>query len=308
MAWLVYEVGPGKLWSQLVTVGPYFPIVLLVEAASNAASTVGWLYAFHPDDRPRYRSLLTVTFASFSVAGTLPTGQAGEVAKWNLMRGLASNAEIVSSLLVYNYLHIFTTLLCVLVGPAWALAAGGFPSDVVWITLAVTAVMLVATTAGGALLYMGVLGGIMRRVGDWRWVPWAPSAELVAKVTDIDASLRALVRERPADGLRSTFWLAVGRLFSVVEIYVILYAMGTSEVVLVSVMVFSATAVVNYLLMVLPAREGFLEASTLGVFKLLGMQGADGLSLELTRRLRKIVYQFAGIALMVRLSRRKERE
>ena len=57
----------------------------------------------------------------------------------------------------------------------------------------------------------------------------------------------------------------------------------------------------NYLLMVLPAREGFLEASTLGVFQLLGLAGADGLSLELTRRLRKIFYQALGVGLMVKL-------
>ena len=308
LSWLVYEVGPAKLWAQLVAVGPAFPLVLLVEAASNCASTMGWLYAFHPGDRPKYRQLITVTFASFSVAGTLPTGQAGEVAKWNLMRGMASNAEIVSSLLVYNYLHILTTLLCVLVGPLWALASGGFPRDVVWITLAVTAVMTVGTLIGGQLLYAGVLGGLLRRVGRWGWVPWAPSDVLLAKVGEVDASLRGLVRERPGDLLRSTLWLAIGRVFSVVEIYVILEAMGTSESFLVSVMVFSATAVVNYLLMVLPAREGFLEASTLGVFKLLGMQGADGLSLELTRRLRKIVYQVAGIGLRVALSRRREGE
>ena len=303
LAWLVFDVGPQTLVAQLVLVGPAFPLVLLVEAASNAASTMGWLYAFDPRDRPSYRQLLTVTFASFSVAGTLPTGQAGEVAKWNLMRGMAANEEIVSSLLVYNYLHVLTTLLCVFVGPVWALAAGGFPANIGWTTLAVTAVMLIPTGLGGWLLYRGILGGLLRRIGGWSWVPWTPSVAFLGKVADVDARLSALVKERPGDLLRCTAWLAVGRVFSVVEIWVILRAMGTSDSFLVSVMVFSATAVVNYLLMVLPAREGFLEASTLGVFKLLGMRGADGLSLELTRRLRKIVYQVAGIALMVVLSR-----
>ena len=67
----------------------------------------------------------------------------------------------------------------------------------------------------------------------------------------------------------------------------------------VSLMVFSATAVVNYLLMVLPAREGFLEGSTLVVFEMLGMNGAHGLSLEITRRLRKIFFQILGIFLMI---------
>ena len=60
------------------------------------------------------------------------------------------------------------------------------------------------------------------------------------------------------------------------------------------------------LLMVLPAREGFLEGSTYVVFRLIGMNGADGLSLEITRRLRKIVFQVFGVLLMMYFVKKKD--
>ncbi len=301
LAWLIWDVGPRALVDHLWAVGPWFPLVLLAEGLSNTASTVGWRHSFDPDERPGFRRLLAVSFASLSVAGALPSGQAGEVAKANLLRGITSGPEILSSLMVYNLLHVGTTLVCVLVGPLIALAAGEFPRDVVLLTLAIAGVMALIMVGLGVVMAMGVFDRALSWVGGVRLIPWNPSEALRVGARDVDARMRRMLKERPGDLAIGSLGLLAGRAFAVVEIHVILTALGVGGGWLTALMVFSTTAVVNYLLMVLPAREGFLEASTLGVFKLLGLAGADGLSLELVRRLRKMTYQVIGVGLMVKL-------
>lgn len=301
LAWLIWSVGPAVLFEQLLAVGPAFPLVLLAEALSNTTSTVGWRHSFNPSERPSFRRLLAVSFASLSVAGALPSGQAGEVAKANLLRGEASGPEILSSLMVYNLLHVGTTLACVLLGPLIALGGDAFPRDVIWLTLAVAGVLALLLTGLGIVMAMGVFHRCLRRIGEATLIPWSPSEDLEKRARDVDQRMGRMLKERPGDMALGALGLLAGRAFAVVEIHIILSALGVEGGWSTALMVFSTTAMVNYLLMVLPAREGFLEASTLGVFQLLGLAGADGLSLELTRRLRKIFYQALGVGLMVKL-------
>jgi len=309
LAYLIYEVGWRELLDNLIAVGPAFPLFLAIEALSNVSSCFGWYFAFDPGERPSYGRLLAVSFASLSLAGALPTGQAGEVAKANMLRGHASNPAILSSLLVYNYLHVATTLLTVLAGPIVALATGGFTRQVILVTLAVCAAVIAVTALLGALLYWGALHRVLERIASWRFVPWTPSQRLKDGLREVDSKLRDMVNHRPADVVRATLGLIAGRLFQVAEVYAILAYMGVSDSIGVAMMVFSTTAMANYLLMVLPAREGFLEGSTFVVFEMLGLNGAEGLSLEITRRLRKIVYQLIGIVLMlVFVGRKDERD
>ncbi len=305
LSYLIYRVGFRELLDNLLTIGPVFPLLLAIEAVSNAFSCTGWYYSFDPGSRPRYRKLLGISYASLSIAGALPTGQAGEVAKGNLLRGVASTTEIVSSLLIYNYLHILTVMLLVFIGPFVALFTGGFDAEVIWVTLGAGVLVLAVVLVLGAMLYSGVLHKFLEWVGRRRLI-WKPSEKLLGGVRDVDARLRLIIRERPGDIIKGSTGLFLGRVMGVIEVYVILSYMGVSDSVTVSLMIFSTTAMVKYLLMVLPAREGFLEGSTYVVFRLIGMNGADGLSLEITRRLRKIVFQVFGVVLMMYFVRKKD--
>jgi len=299
LAFLVYKVGFQELLGNLISFGAAFPLILLIETLSNMFSCIGWHRTFEPDDRPSYGRLLLIGLASLSLSGALPTGQAGEVAKGNMIRGYARPAEILSSLLIYNYLHILTTLFMVIIGPIVALVVHQFETGTVLVTMGVCTASFLFTGVLGLLLYSGILHKFLDRIGGIRFIPWTPSDKMMEGVREVDRRLRGIVSQRPGDLLKGIAGLFIGRVFQVLEIYAILHFMGVSSNVAVSLMVFSVTAVANYVLMILPAREGFLEGSTFVVFEMLGMSGVHGLSLEITRRLRKIVFQVLGIFLMI---------
>ncbi len=297
---LIAQVGAARLASQLWQVGSVFWLVLLVELLSNATSCRGWLHTFPRDDRPGYGRLLLTGLASLSVAGILPSGQSGELAKANLLRGHAHPTTIVSSLLFFNYLHMLSTGVVVLVGALLGVMSARFPSPAAECTLALGLVVLVGTLGLGALLRLR----ITERVLGWTSrIPvrrLRPSAAWLDGARRIDRSLIAF--HRP-DLLRAMFWLTLGRLLQVLEAYIVLRSLtlpcGLADVS----MVYAATSLANYLLMVLPAREGFLEGSSYVVFGMLGMSAAGGLSFEVVRRLRKLVYQSLGLVLMMGMSR-----
>lgn len=302
LGWLIYDIGPAALLAQLLGVLWVFPWVLLAEGLSNASSTVGWLHAFPADSRPSTGRLMAVSFASLSVAGLLPSGQASELTKWNLLRDRVPTADVVASLVVFNYLHVATTLGAVLIGPLLALSAGIFPARASWIVLGVAVVCFAGALFAGWLLTRGLLARALRGLGRLPGLARLPSEARLHWAAHIDAQL-AQILQRGGQLYRAAGWLALGRLFAIAEVAVILYALGLPDPILVALMVFSVTAVVNYVLLVLPAREGVLEASTYGVFVFLGLPGALGLSLEIVRRLRKISYQIFGVILLIALHR-----
>jgi len=70
-------------------------------------------------------------------------------------------------------------------------------------------------------------------------------------------------------------------------------------------MAFAGTARANDLLMMLPAREGFLEGSAWIVFEALGLAGVNGFTLELIRRIRRVAYQVGGLVRLLVVARER---
>lgn len=297
---LAWTLGFDTILEALKRFAPAFPIILAIEGASNLLSVVGWYYSFDPERRPGLFRLQIINFASLPLSGALPTGQAGEVLKGNLLRGHAQGGDIVSSLILYNYLHVVTTSMVMAGGPILALIVGGFSLEVSLILLAVCLGIVIFMLALGVLLVWGMfnrVAALMARLP----VKILRSEGLLDKALGLDQRLGAMWRQRRGDLWKASFFLIIARLVQIAEVYVILryLDLGMNVTITVSAMAFSGTALANYLLMVLPAREGFLEGSAYLVFELLGLKGAHGFTLELVRRIRKIAYQIFGLLLLL---------
>lgn len=175
---LVRHTGVHQLANQMLRVGNLFWVILLTELLSNAASCRGWYHAFRIDDRPRYARLLVTGLASLTVAGALPSGQAGELAKANLLRGYVKPTSIVSSLLVFNYLHMLTTCCVVVVCAIAGLARFEWR---VTTTVAVTGfVLAIVTACGGRLLRSRALARVSSFAARSRFAWLRPPCQLAA--------------------------------------------------------------------------------------------------------------------------------
>lgn len=296
---LIREVTVTKLLNQLYSFGPAFGFLLIIEILSNAFSNFGWYYSFKPAHRPPYSRLLFTGLASLSVSGALPSGQAGEFFKANMLRGYTKNTEIVSSLLLYNYLHVLTTSLVVFVAALVAFISGMFEFKVALIALIVAFVVLLVTALLAIVLRAGLLEKVFVKLRQQPVKILRPSEQLIKSASEVDDRLKNFSNQYPGDLLKGGFWLIIGRLFSIMEVAVIMYKLDLDYSAAAILMVFATTSLANYMLMVLPAREGFLEGSTYMIFKMIGFNPANGFSLEIIRRLRKMFFQVTGLVIML---------
>ncbi len=302
---LIREVTLARLVDQLLAFGTVFLLVLLIEILSNIAASTGWYYAFIPRYKVRLSKLVLTNFASLAVAGALPTGQAGELAKGNLVRDEAPPAEIISSLLVYNYLHILTTSLVVAGLAAIPFWAGTFDYTVSLTVLIISILVLASTAFLGIFLRLGLLQKIFSWLEHQPLKILRPSQKSLQGAVTVDERLKYFASDYPGNLLKSVVWLIIDRLIQVAEVWIILYKLELPSSIPVVAMVFAATSLANYLLMVLPAREGFLEGSTYLIFGALGMNPADGFSMEIIRRIRKIFFQISGLVLLALIAKGK---
>jgi hypothetical protein len=188
-------------------------------------------------------------------------------------------------------------------GALAGLFSAEYAPAVVWVALAVSLGAFLLQALIGVFLRLGLFD---RLVGWLQRLPLArlrPSESVREGARNVDRQIRDFATHHRRDFLLSTFWLTMGRAFAVAEVWVILWRLGLPTSPAVTGMVFAMTALANYMLMVLPAREGFLEGSTYVIFGLIGMNPADGLSLEIIRRIRKIAYQGLGLGLTLALTR-----
>ncbi len=303
---LIREIGLSELYQQLLNVGWAFILILLVEFTSNISSARGWYYAFDPKHRPKYSFVCFTSIASLAVGGALPTGQASEIVKGNMMRGKSPNAEILSSLIWYNYLHVVTTSTAVLAAVLVPLCTGAFETRISLIFLGIAVIIMVISMAMWLLLKMG----LFRPLVGWMQARFTgflrPSDKILQGAEVVDKRMQNFLAHHRGDFYRCIFWLMIGRLLNIVEVWIILYQLDLPHTMSVVAMVYAATSMANYILMVLPAREGFLEGSSYLIFKLLSMDPTAGLSMEIVRRLRKIFYQFTGLMMLLFSSRGKE--
>lgn len=303
LVFLIKSVTLDKLLSQLASFGTAFFLTFAIDFCSIVCSTRGWHLVFQPQFRISHPRLIVTSIASNSLGESFSVGQGSELVKANLMRGLTPASEIASSLLIYNYLHVFVTSSVVFVSALIALCAAPFDLSVRLIVF-----LLAAMVWGGVFLLSFFLRqGACRRILLWlkRFpLPFLHAGPgLLESARIVDERLGGFVHDSPKNFLTALFWLLLGRLFNMLEIFVILYVLGSESSLSVVAAVFATTAMANYLLMLLPAREGFLEGTSYVIFGLLGLSKANGLSFEVIRRIRKMGFQIVGLVAMVFLSR-----
>jgi hypothetical protein len=305
LVFLIREVTLAELLHQLATFGLAFFIILAIEFSSNFISNFGWYYSFSPQHRPPYTRIFLTGMASMSVAGALPSGQAQEFLKANMLRGYAPSSEIVSSLLLYNYLHVLTTSFVVFLATLIPLFSTVFAPSLTYQVTAIAGLVLGGTAAIWILLRLGLLERLLNRLRRLPWTRLQPSDGTLDGARKVDARLKTFASEHPGDLVKAVVTLIAGRLLAWLEVFVIMWRLGLDDSMAAVCMVYATTSLANYMLMILPAREGFLEGSTYLIFEWIGFNPAAGLSLELIRRIRKICYQALGVLLTLLFVRSK---
>ncbi|MFH2010775.1 MAG: lysylphosphatidylglycerol synthase domain-containing protein [bacterium] len=292
---LIYKVGPTRLWTDLMRIGPSFFWVLLAGLCSFFFLALAWKDLLYPErSTATILDLFLASLVGFSINELTPGSVAGEPIKGAQLRGKIPAEDIVSSLILHNYLYLITNFLQMLIGALVGLIWLDMSPLLMWGTLAVT-VVVAAILAGLTLaIRWGMAERFMRALRFLR-LPIKNIESVIERAKQVDEQARTFARERRMSFWRAFGWIFMARTMAVVEIWLILLIIGHPAGFATLMLLQASSLLVYVIFFFVPSQMGANELGSTVIFKLLNYNPQTGLLMELVRRLRKISVIIIGL-------------
>jgi uncharacterized protein (TIRG00374 family) len=294
VAWLVWQVGPATLVTELRKLSWRLPLILLPQVVTNLFKTEAWRVAF-PRRRPRFGLLFPVRLAGEAVNETTPTGtMGGEALKAYLLAraraGVPVEESLVSVVVAKSALvGSLALFIAGSLGVAWAL--GGVPSGMLSL-LAVLAAYMALSTAG---FVWAQVRGVFRLGG--RALGWIGLGErVVAGAERLDADLRWFYRARRGPVAAVIGLSLVGWAAGALETWLMLVLLESPVSLLTALVIEAGATGVRAVGFLIPGSIGILEGGLVGIFAMLGLGSSTGLAFSVARRFREGVWILLGYA------------
>ncbi|MBI3951694.1 MAG: flippase-like domain-containing protein [Acidobacteria bacterium] len=297
LVYLLRRVGWDALAHDFRLMGWALVLILVLSGIKYAISAFAWAAAFFPEERQSWRTLFGSRLAGesmnyLSIAGPLLS----EPIKASMLHGVRFASALASTLLETTMNAIAAGLvtvaglaMLVLYAQAFALRSIGYVFILILLALA------------GSFLY-----ALKYRVPflTWPWkrlrhISWFSSPKLGEHLAVIQERMHRLRAERPG-ALWLIFLLSlVSQGLGLLEIYAVVIPLGIRPGFSNVLMMEAFTKLVKALFFFVPARIGADEGSSAGIFALLGLSPATGVTLALARRARTLVWSAVGLAFLL---------
>lgn len=304
---LLDGVGWAEVYRQLRAIGWVFLLVLLVSTGRYLARTAAWRRAFAGrPDTPSLAHLFQVRLAGESlnyltVAGPL----LGEPTKATLLRERLPVAVGLGGTLIEAGIYGLSSGLVTLVGLVLGLLRVTLDEGMQragWLVVLLLAFTLLASWALLRRRIHFLSAGL-------RWLSHGPLGRWLGRhrshLTQLEDQLFQFYAGHTRDFRAVFLWNCAAQAFAMLEIYVILAALGL-RVSLTELLILEAlTKAIKALFFFVPGRVGTDEGGIALVFQALGFGLARGVGLALVRRLRALVWAAAGLVFLSRYALRR---
>lgn len=295
---LLVRLDLREVKDKLIQTGWYFIPAFASYVLGLATTSLAWLYIIDPEaSRARFRDLFAAFWAGHAINISTPTGNLGEVLKGTLVRDKVDGDELVASLVTLNFLSSVVPLIFTVIGPVLCMLFIDLPMNVMLATLGVALALFIPVTAIYILLRLGVASVLIRILQKLPLVKLKDPDALLKKAKSIDRRIREFKSRRTARFYKAIAWLFFVRLTQVAEVWFILLALlpeqGALWLFLLAVLTQTVSQLLIWVLTFIPGQVGVAEAGSALLFKLLHLDPLVGFSMELIRRIRKIL----GIAI-----------
>jgi uncharacterized protein (TIRG00374 family) len=295
---LLVRLDLEEVKDKLIQVGWYFIPAFAAYVLGLATTSLGWQYFIDPEaSRARFRDLFAAFWAGHAVNISTPTGSLGEVLKGTLVRDKVKGDELVASLVTLNFLSTVVPLIFTVIGPLLCMLFLDLPMNVMLATLGVALALFIPVTVVFILLRLGVASVLVKILRKLPLVKFKDPEGLLEKARSIDRRIRECYSKRPARFVKGILWLFFVRLTQVAEVWFILLALlpdqGALWLLLLAVLTQTVSQLLIWVLTFIPGQVGVAEAGSALLFEFLHLDPLVGFSMELIRRIRKIL----GIAI-----------
>jgi uncharacterized protein (TIRG00374 family) len=304
---LLDRIGWRLILSQLENVGWAFALVLVVSAGRYLARTVAWRYAFSAGrELPSFLEMFQARLAGQSLGYLTFAGPLlSEPVKAGLLREQVPLKVGLGGAVLEAASYSVTSTVIMVVGLALGLVVLGLDAGTrlaagLLVALLLLLLLGLRWVLAHRLHVVAGLLGALARTPLRRWTePQRPRLENAEQaLLDFYA--------RHAGRFRLMFlWDFASQGFALLEIYVILRAMGLEAGWVDVLIIETLSKVISTVFFFVPGRVGTEEGGLAGVCALLGFGAARGVSLALVQRLRAVIWSALGLLILSRYAARK---
>jgi uncharacterized protein (TIRG00374 family) len=304
-AYLIYESGPASLAANLELIGPKLIFIVALELIVDLFNTVGWWVTFAPNlRRGTFGTVYLVRLAGTALNQVLPAASmGGEPAKVMLLRPHFPVAAATASVLTARVSFTFAKAIFIAAGMLITWHRLRLPHGLSSALLA----GFVVTLAGLVVFLMLQLRGFARVVGRFgrrAGVPEKWMAEIDGASGAVDAHVAEFYRSRPGDLARSIAAHLFASSFGVLQVSLLLGWLALPNDWQTSLAIEAFSALVSFIIFVVPGSVGVQEASKVMIFTALGLSASAGMSVGIAFRLNDIAGSAIGLAVFALLQGR----
>jgi uncharacterized protein (TIRG00374 family) len=307
LGYLVGTLGVKQILHHFVVMKWWFPAVLLVALGWYVSNSIAWSFAFQPDAfRPKLRTLFMAKLAGEAVNQLTPLANiGGEPLKAYLLKNQAPASRGLASVIINKTAQVMTGLGFTAFGLVLVILYGDLPQAIpLPIQLGLSLLLAVGCyfvwlvyhkqrhMFSSLLTFLRGIGLNMNYIED-----------RMARAVRIDSSIRMFYEDHKGRFFLVLGFHAVGWLLGVCETYFVLRVLDAGIDFEVAFLIASLSVVINSLFFFMPSNIGVLEGGQVFLFMTLGLDPAMGLSLGITKRIRKIFWISIGWLFLTHLSR-----
>jgi phosphatidylglycerophosphate synthase len=311
LSYLVWRVGPTKLWDNVLKLGWGFTLIIALSGVSHCLKTWAWRLTLGNDKaKMLFLHLLGLRLGAEAAGQLGILGQTlGDSMRVSRLSSEIPIANGLASVSLDRGLYFVTGTMVAIVGILAALFTVSVPHDLRLyaglFVIALVAFLLVALLA-------------MRK----RWPVLSASARILGRVSSFKGWMekRYLVIQSVEDRLfdfhhktPNAFWasfsLNVGsQCLAILEVCLILWLMGVKIGFLSALSMEALTKLLNLVGNFNPGNFGTYEGGTMLIGTIFGLSSATGLALGLARRLRGFFWAAVGLVCFFVLTKPKKRD
>lgn len=294
LAITIHVVGTATIASHLQTIGPWFALLVAMEATATICDATGVYLMTRGDRAPSYRHVLVAQFAGRAVNSVTPGANVGEALKISLLARECPPQQVIPAVMTVSLGGFIVSMTIVSLGMLVTSLAFAMPRAAEVALLVGGLVCGTIATALALLLRRGMLVDVARAACRLRLLSDARFERWYENLAAIDDRLRAPdPRRRRAFALIITSQL-IHRSITAITIFATGFAVGGPQLVAI----LSAGLVLAWVSNIVPMGIGVSEGGNGVLFAMLGAAPALGVALALARRVNQVIFAVIGFGVL----------
>lgn len=300
--WMLFQVGPGVIFTQIRQLGWYFPLLFFPSALAMALDTMGWRYAlggkgFHASFDQLYR----IRMAGEALNLITPTASLGgePVKAYLLQRFRIPLEDGIASVVIAKTTLVISQIVFVLLGLAFALTRVDTSSPLM---IALTTILTLGIPAIGIFFFIqhrGLFTTVLTVLRIFRLRIGYLEAR-AERLWALDQRITTFYREHRREFILSLLFHFLGWVVGTLEVWIALRLMGIPVGLATALTIEAIASVIKAAAFLIPGNVGMQEGSNLAIFTALGLSAAAGLAFSILRRLRELGWAALGLLVLSR--------